>query len=252
MTLPSLVFVQKKIMKQIIHCLCFIFCYVNPVFSQVYEIEYIFQTSNVLPVMKGAPNELRVQMAKILQKESKRKHIFSLYYCNGRSKYVKLPYTIMDGEKDFDSRKQEGYGETYKDFIEGYYVLVADFIGKNTAVKDKFEDIFNWQIESIQDTIIAGFLCYKATTKYNEKTIVAWFTKKIPISDGPFRYAGLPGLIIEIETSFGVTKVSDIKIIKGKNEEEIIIPKKKKYISFKEMKESRTLTVKGKRIKKKE
>ena len=55
-----------------------------------------------------------------------------------------------------------------------------------------------WKI--LDDTLqIGGFVCQKATLHYGNRYWTAWFTSEIPISDGPYRFSGLPGLIVKIE-----------------------------------------------------
>lgn len=54
-----------------------------------------------------------------------------------------------------------------------------------------------WKL--LSDTLqIGNYLCYKATTTFGGREYIAWFTKEIPISDGPYKFWGLPGLIIKI------------------------------------------------------
>lgn len=55
----------------------------------------------------------------------------------------------------------------------------------------------SWQLTSIQDTV-AGMRCYQARTRYGGRNYVAWYNPNIPISDGPYVFAGLPGLIVSI------------------------------------------------------
>ena len=58
-----------------------------------------------------------------------------------------------------------------------------------------------WQI--LGDTAtIQGLACQAAETYYGGRRYVAWFAPSIPIADGPYVFAGLPGLIV---------KVSDVK-----------------------------------------
>ena len=47
--------------------------------------------------------------------------------------------------------------------------------------------------------------------------------------DGPFRYAGLPGLILRVEMADELVEVSDILIIEN-TAKEIIIPVRENYI----------------------
>ena len=58
-------------------------------------------------------------------------------------------------------------------------------------------DNFIWQITSETDTI-HDYVCQKAICDFGGRTWEAWFTMEIPISDGPYKFCGLPGLIIDI------------------------------------------------------
>ena len=83
---------------------------------------------------------------------------------------------------------------------------------------------------------IGKYLCYKAEFLYKGgkpkrvKKIIAWFTEEIPISFGPRNYAGLPGLILELEDSKLIYKA--IKVELGLKEKlKIEKPSKGKKIS---------------------
>jgi GLPGLI family protein len=61
----------------------------------------------------------------------------------------------------------------------------------------EINDKLNWKIlpEKLK---IGTYLCQKAETSYGGRTWSAWFTSEISISDGPYIFSGLPGLIIKI------------------------------------------------------
>lgn len=61
---------------------------------------------------------------------------------------------------------------------------------------------FKWDVLEEVSTI-AGFECQKATTNYGGRIWTAYFTHEIPISDGPYKFCGLPGLIVQIEDETG-------------------------------------------------
>ncbi|WP_171596621.1 GLPGLI family protein [Marinifilum caeruleilacunae] len=67
---------------------------------------------------------------------------------------------------------------------------------------DKYEyeedmNSLNWKIEMDTDSI-AGMECQKATTKYAGRDYIAWFTKEVPVNEGPYKFHGLPGLIVMV------------------------------------------------------
>lgn len=46
------------------------------------------------------------------------------------------------------------------------------------------------------DTLIAGYSCHKATTRFRGRDYTAWYCESIPLSYGPYKFRGLPGLIL--------------------------------------------------------
>ncbi len=59
---------------------------------------------------------------------------------------------------------------------------------------------FAWKLIS-ETKKIQGYNCQKATLDYGGRSWEAWFTKEIPIQDGPYIFNNLPGLIIQIKDS---------------------------------------------------
>lgn len=57
-----------------------------------------------------------------------------------------------------------------------------------------------WNITNETATKV-GYPCQKATTSYGGRAYEAWFTFQIPIQDGPYKFSGLPGLIVEMYDS---------------------------------------------------
>jgi GLPGLI family protein len=67
-------------------------------------------------------------------------------------------------------------------------------------VNYKYEEHYNafkWIISQEKSNIL-GYTCQKATTSFAGRTYEAWFTKEIPVSDGPYKFSGLPGLIVKV------------------------------------------------------
>ncbi|BFO68324.1 GLPGLI family protein [Chryseobacterium sp. KCF3-3] len=59
-----------------------------------------------------------------------------------------------------------------------------------------------WKILSDKKKI-GEYNVQKATTEFGARKWIAWFTTEIPFQDGPYKFCGLPGLIVKIEDETG-------------------------------------------------
>ena len=50
---------------------------------------------------------------------------------------------------------------------------------------------------------IGEYETQKAETQFGGRTWYAWFTQQIPLQDGPYKFGGLPGLIVKVQDSKG-------------------------------------------------
>lgn len=50
---------------------------------------------------------------------------------------------------------------------------------------------------------IGDYQTQKAETHFAGRTWTAWFTQEIPFQDGPYKFSGLPGLIVKVEDNKG-------------------------------------------------
>ena len=57
-----------------------------------------------------------------------------------------------------------------------------------------------WNISADTLTIL-GYICQKANTEFRGRNYEAWFSPDIPVNDGPWKFYGLPGLIMKVSDS---------------------------------------------------
>ncbi|NRR92197.1 GLPGLI family protein [Winogradskyella undariae] len=71
-------------------------------------------------------------------------------------------------------------------------------------IKDNVK--INWNLSN-ETKIINGAKCYKAYCTFRGRDYEAFYDKSIPFKDGPFKFSGLPGLILEINSLDGSVKM---------------------------------------------
>lgn len=85
-------------------------------------------------------------------------------------------------------------------------VTVTSKIAKDYYKMEEPAPDFNWEIaEEAPDNSagILGYDCRKATCRFRGRNYIAWFTPAIPVSNGPWKFSGLPGLILKIQDDAG-------------------------------------------------
>ena len=134
---------------------------------------------------------------------------------NPESEYMMLymgkdySYYISRAQNFEDEIKVKGNsGSTSKNALTNFHYQILKEIKSDRLfyihqiASDRFyfgqdKNIFNWQIET-ETKEIKGYKVQKAITNFAGRDYVAWFTPDVPISDGPYKFNGLPGLILEI------------------------------------------------------
>lgn len=59
---------------------------------------------------------------------------------------------------------------------------------------------FNWQLIDETKTVI-GYSCKKAVSSFRDKSYEVWYAPELKFTDGPWKFWGLPGLILEINST---------------------------------------------------
>jgi len=87
------------------------------------------------------------------------------------------------------------------------YRIYKNFPGKGLMTFNAFDDKYykveqpmkmKWKLVTQKDTVIFGYSCQMARISYAGRDWVAWYSPQIPVADGPYKFNGLPGLILNI------------------------------------------------------
>lgn len=92
------------------------------------------------------------------------------------------------------------------------------------------QDDLKWTVDN--DTkMIGNILCQKAVTRYGGRVFTAWFSKEIPLSEGPYKFKNLPGLVLEV---YDADNYFNFRLIEIKKEKRHIFKDYSRFISVPE------------------
>lgn len=100
--------------------------------------------------------------------------------------------------------------------------IFLDFDNNHYTVTEPLE-IIKWQIGK-ETRKIGGYPCQEATCNFKGRKYTAWFTTDIPVSFGPWKLHGLPGLILEASDENGQVKFQCESVSTQSNISEIKFP----------------------------
>lgn len=217
--------------------------------------------------MEGMTPDVKAEMMNKLKKAFEKSYI--LTFTKNESIFqeeekLAAPKPTSGGVHVESGFSEKNSSKLYKDFKKKLYVTDLDIFGKEFLVTDELEK-FHWKVTNEQKKI-GNYSCNKAqiiipvsakeieeyeelkkkqesnSTNFfilsepKERIIEAWYTMEIPVSNGPGKYWGLPGLILELhegETTFLCSKI----VLNSEDKIEIKAPKNGKKVSQKEFDE---------------
>lgn len=176
------------------YCIILLLFFLNPLFSQIYRFEYD------LKVLKDtlSTNYSEFQVAVEISPEQKK--FYDLYeYKNDSIHGSNTRLSLGFDQRLIKDRKSDNALELHK--INGGYFSI------------KQKDIIIWKIHK-ETKKISDYAVQKATCIFGGRKWTAWFTREIPINEGPYKFGGLPGMILEVADSANHYQYRISRIIK--------------------------------------
>jgi len=194
------------------------------------EITYL-ETRKLNITLSGADQALAAQLPKE-QKSSLR-----LLFTPEKSLYSNDPgvakedvMTSGEGEQGMMVRMVRPENKTFTDLVNLETVEQRDFMSRMFLIAEKL-DPGVWKLTGKQKTIL-DYPCQEAIRQQDSITIIAWFTPAIPVSTGPGRFQGLPGLVLAVDIDNGQRTIQATAVKLGNvDANEIIKPKEGKKVS---------------------
>ncbi len=102
------------------------------------------------------------------------------------SNYVTFPPGMMDKTGNVIQINYLEKTLTQRENLYGSYLLTKERVPK-----------FNWKITGKKGKT-SGMPAFQAKCSFRGRDYIAWFTPKIPVNSGPWKFSGLPGLILDV------------------------------------------------------
>lgn len=191
-------------------------------YSVYYDINRETKYSNMIGQLDGA-----------------KKVVNSIHY----DPFIAFSEYAIHEDKSFEFRYNRENSEILKDRTNN--IITTTDINDSDIMKIEFylleEKIMpqNWSLHHDMCEIM-GYLCQKATCEFRGRFYTAWFSMDIPVNDGPYKFYGLPGMILKLEDSekqflfevIGIEKLENTQIV-GDDKKEYIVCTPKQYNDIK-------------------
>ncbi|MEO0468266.1 MAG: GLPGLI family protein [Bacteroidota bacterium] len=155
----------------------------------------------------------------------------SLYKPAEEQEDTEINRTEGDNEFRFVMRRPET--ALFKDMEAAKRTELRELFGKRFLIEDALVE-YKWKLGAEQKEI-HGYVCQKAMLQDTSRTVEAWFTPQIPISNGPGNFGQLPGMILELSIDDGERTYTAKEINMGaEHVKDMNPPKKGKIVSQEE------------------
>lgn len=140
------------------------------------------------------------------------------------------------GNGQFSNSLEDETGKQYFTNPESKAIIFRDFVyttdGTFPAIVEESLPDFDWQLHNTVKKI-GQFNCSMASTEFRGRTYEVWYTLEIPTPFGPWKFYGLPGLIVQIKSLDNNIQFY-LSEIKKYDQQEITPPNDGKPTSFEE------------------
>jgi len=87
----------------------------------------------------------------------------------------------------------------FKNYPKGKLTCIEHII-EGTFKYEENLNLFKWKLTGDMASLY-GYKVQKAITEFGGRNWIAWFAPDLPFNDGPYKFSGLPGLIVKLSDS---------------------------------------------------
>ncbi|HKK77408.1 MAG TPA: GLPGLI family protein [Saprospiraceae bacterium] len=200
-------------MKSFLLCLSFCWGFTATSLAQNYEIEYNHTVTFKLNTLES---------------------VYKLAHSPRSSIYYQVEYEFFNGDGN-ESLPMDDQSTPFvkKEYHSKRVIHTETVMNEKVFVEDELP-LQTWELKA-ETKKIKSFNCKKAVTTFRGRNYTAWYTEDLSIIGGPWKFDGLPGLILEVASDDGVLIIEATQI---EQKEEVIFPdfayKEKDLITWEE------------------
>lgn len=151
------------------------------------------------------------------------------------SLYIETPKDTIfnNGDTEFSNNGADYRFEYYKDLVK-HTVTYNRSYGFETLIKDDDCKI-DWTLRD-NFKFVMNYKCQEAVCTFRGRNYHAYFLKDLPFPSGPFKFGGLPGIILQIESDDKAVQITAYEI--ALDNDKIVNPyvSKSKFMTWNEFK----------------
>ena len=131
-------------------------------------------------------------------------------------------------------KMMEPDNQLFYDIKDSKTIEKREFMTRNFLIEGGIKQ-GEWKMTGDQKMIL-DYPCFKAEKEENDSTVTsAWFTPSIPVSTGPSKFIGLPGLVLQVEFEGGDRTITAQSVDLSAIDEDLLEkPKKGKKVTQEE------------------
>ncbi|MDR0865300.1 MAG: GLPGLI family protein [Candidatus Symbiothrix sp.] len=127
----------------------------------------------------------------------------SKYYSQYALDYNHFVVNYLKTHDNYPHTTQKGAWtyELFKNYPQGKETVtdIASMLQGNFVYEEDLP-VLDWKISNEKQEILS-YNCQKATVSFRGRDFIAWFAPDIPVPNGPWKFGGLPGLILNLSDS---------------------------------------------------
>jgi|LauGreDrversion4_2_1035121.scaffolds.fasta_scaffold62759_3 GLPGLI family protein len=124
--------------------------------------------------------------------------------------------------------------EYIQEYLKNEIINNYDFVGNKKVQYQDTCSLLKWIIKN-ETKFIDKYKCTKAVCNFRGRNYIAWFSTEIPVTVGPWKFHGLPGLIFQISDESGLFVWNLEKIKSVPTLPKLVVEKNIEKVSFRNL-----------------